>query len=206
LHAPLDFVLFVLSFSLFVLRSLSQLIEAHPALISIEDAFEEKDYPMWQKFTARFSDRIMIVGDDLFTTNTNLIRQGLAGSWANSLLLKVNQIGTISEAMSAARMFFGASLSCFVFLIPPDLILSIMCFSCSRLKLQTPIAKSSSRIARAKLSLRSFPIWWWPLAPSSSRPALLHAASAWPSTTGCCRSKKSCRLPGCLRKRDVEVM
>jgi len=50
----------------------------------------------------------MIVGDDLYTTNTNLIAQGLEGKWANALLLKVNQIGTISEAMDAAKMIFGA--------------------------------------------------------------------------------------------------
>jgi len=48
----------------------------------------------------------MIVGDDLYTTNTTLIKQGVTEKWANSLLLKVNQIGTITEAMNAARMIF----------------------------------------------------------------------------------------------------
>jgi len=50
----------------------------------------------------------MIVGDDLYTTNTNLIKKGIEESWANALLLKVNQIGTITESMDAARMIFSA--------------------------------------------------------------------------------------------------
>ena len=50
----------------------------------------------------------MSVGDDLYTTNTDLIKQGIEHKWANALLLKVNQIGTISEAMDAARLIYGA--------------------------------------------------------------------------------------------------
>jgi len=82
----------------------------HPALISIEDPLDEKDYSAWQKLTAKFTQEFpgtMIVGDDLYTTNTDLIQKGVAEKWANTLLLKVNQIGTISEAMDAARMIFN---------------------------------------------------------------------------------------------------
>jgi len=82
----------------------------HAALISIEDPLDEKDYSAWQKLTARFTQEFpgtMIVGDDLYTTNTDLISKGIEGKWANTLLLKVNQIGTISEAMDAARMIFN---------------------------------------------------------------------------------------------------
>ena len=85
------------------------LVNKHPALISIEDGFDEKDYDGWTAFTAHFASTrpaFMIVGDDLYTTNTNLIRKGIDGKWANALLLKVNQIGTISESMDAARMIF----------------------------------------------------------------------------------------------------
>jgi len=84
----------------------AKLVDDHPALISIEDGFDEKDYDGWTKFTARMGNRIMIVGDDLYTTNTNLIKQGIANKWANSLLLKVNQIGSVSESMDAAKMIF----------------------------------------------------------------------------------------------------
>ena len=80
------------------------LIIRHPALKSIEDAFDEKDYNGWKLFTRKCGDEIMIVGDDLFTTNPELIKIGMQNQWANSLLLKVNQIGTITEAVEAAKL------------------------------------------------------------------------------------------------------
>ena len=83
-----------------------KMIEAHPGLKSIEDGFHESDYDSWKKFTALYSDKIMIVGDDLFTTNKKMIKQGLDDGWANALLLKVNQIGTITEAIEGAQMMF----------------------------------------------------------------------------------------------------
>lgn len=86
------------------------LIKKYPALKSIEDGFHETDYDAWKLFTLRFSDKIMIVGDDLFTTNKNLITQGLQEKWANSLLLKVNQIGTITEAIESASLFISLDL------------------------------------------------------------------------------------------------
>lgn len=81
-----------------------KLIEDHPALKSIEDGFHEADYDAWKSFTSRYHDKLMVVGDDLFTTNPRLIKQGLEENWANTLLLKVNQIGTISEAVEGAKM------------------------------------------------------------------------------------------------------
>ena len=86
-----------------------ELMDRHPALKSIEDGFHEKDYTAWKMFTERYSDKIMIVGDDLFTTNKKLIKQGLTEQWANTLLLKVNQIGTISEAIESASLLISAS-------------------------------------------------------------------------------------------------
>lgn len=83
-----------------------KLMEKHPALKSIEDAFDEKDYESWKLFTEKFGGKMMIVGDDLFTTNPSLIEQGLREKWANTLLLKVNQIGTVSEAIRGAQMLF----------------------------------------------------------------------------------------------------
>jgi enolase len=83
------------------------LIKKHPSLKSIEDGFHEHDYEAWQKFTQKFGDQIMIVGDDLFTTNSALIKKGLEGLWANTLLLKVNQIGTVTEAIESAKLMFA---------------------------------------------------------------------------------------------------
>lgn len=82
-----------------------KLIEDYPMLKSIEDGFHEGDYDAWKKFTELYGDKIMIVGDDLFTTNVRLIKYGLENKLANSLLVKVNQIGTISEAIESAKMF-----------------------------------------------------------------------------------------------------
>jgi enolase len=76
----------------------------HPALISIEDAFDEQDYEGWKKINKMLGDEMMIVGDDLFTTNPDIIKAGIEEKWANSLLLKVNQIGTITEAIEAAKL------------------------------------------------------------------------------------------------------
>ena len=86
-----------------------EMIDKHPAIISIEDALHEKDYETWVKLNEALGDRIQLVGDDLYTTNPATIQQGIEGKWCNALLLKVNQIGTISEAMEAARLVLGAN-------------------------------------------------------------------------------------------------
>eukprot|EP01006_Ploeotia_vitrea_P022105 TRINITY_DN54516_c0_g1_i1.p1 TRINITY_DN54516_c0_g1~~TRINITY_DN54516_c0_g1_i1.p1 ORF type:complete len:506 (-),score=366.71 TRINITY_DN54516_c0_g1_i1:121-1638(-) len=87
-----------------------KLVKDHPALISIEDGLDEKDYAGWikmmAKFREEFGERVMLVGDDLLTTNTTYIQKSVAEKWCNALLLKVNQIGTVSEAMAAARMMY----------------------------------------------------------------------------------------------------
>ena len=80
------------------------LIERHPAIISIEDGLHEQDYENWTKLNTELGEKIMLVGDDLYTTNPNTIRKGIEGKWCNALLLKVNQIGTITEAMKAASL------------------------------------------------------------------------------------------------------
>jgi enolase len=81
-----------------------QLVADHPAIVSIEDGLHEKDYENWIKLNAELGEQIQLVGDDLYTTNPQTIRKGIEGRWANALLLKVNQIGTISEAMEAAKL------------------------------------------------------------------------------------------------------
>ncbi|EAY05605.1 enolase family protein [Trichomonas vaginalis G3] len=80
------------------------LVEKHPAIISIEDGLQEKDYEHWKLLNSVLGDRIQLVGDDLYTTNPKTIEKGIKGKWCNALLLKVNQIGTISEAMRAASL------------------------------------------------------------------------------------------------------
>ena len=83
------------------------LITKHPAIISIEDGLDEKDYEHWVKLNEKIGKRCQLVGDDLYTTNPETIRKGIKGKWCNALLLKVNQIGTLSEAMVAARLILN---------------------------------------------------------------------------------------------------
>lgn len=94
------------------------LIVAHPGLRSIEDPFDEYDYEAWNVFvtevTPNLPNKIMVVGDDLFTTNPETVRKGLKDQWANSLLLKVNQIGTVTEAIQAANMLFERNMDVIV--------------------------------------------------------------------------------------------
>jgi enolase len=80
------------------------LINKFPWISSIEDGFDETDYEGWIEMNKRLGSQIMIVGDDLFTTNPKLISKGVELEWANTLLLKVNQIGTITEAVEGANM------------------------------------------------------------------------------------------------------
>jgi enolase len=78
-------------------------IEAYP-LVSLEDGLAENDHAGWQKMTDELGDEIQIVGDDLFVTNVHVLGDGIAEGLANSLLVKVNQIGTLTETLKAVEM------------------------------------------------------------------------------------------------------
>jgi enolase len=71
---------------------------------SLEDGMDEEDWDGWRVLTERIGDRVQLVGDDLFVTNTERLRRGIESGVANSILVKVNQIGTLTEALDAVRM------------------------------------------------------------------------------------------------------
>jgi len=79
------------------------LVERYP-IISIEDGMAENDWDGWKLLTDRLGDRIQIVGDDLFVTNTKILKEGIDKGIANSILIKVNQIGTLTETLDAIEM------------------------------------------------------------------------------------------------------
>lgn len=79
------------------------LIRRYP-ILSIEDGLAEDDWTSWQTMTARLGSRVYLVGDDLFTTNPNRLARGIESSVANALLVKPNQIGTLTETLEAIRM------------------------------------------------------------------------------------------------------
>jgi enolase len=72
-------------------------------VVSIEDGMDEEDWDGWKALTDRLGDRVQLVGDDLFVTNTERLRRGIESGTANSILVKVNQIGTLTETLDAVR-------------------------------------------------------------------------------------------------------
>jgi enolase len=73
-------------------------------IISIEDGMAEEDWTGWSTLTDRLGDRVQLVGDDLFVTNTERLKRGIESGVGNSILIKVNQIGTLTETLAAIRM------------------------------------------------------------------------------------------------------
>ena len=77
-----------------------ELIDRYP-IVSIEDGLAEDDWEAWARLTSELGDRVQLVGDDLFVTNPERLRRGIAGGVGNSILVKVNQIGTLTETLEA---------------------------------------------------------------------------------------------------------
>ncbi len=73
-------------------------------IVSVEDGMAEDDWPGWSELTRRLGGRIQLTGDDLFVTNTQILRKGIETGVANSILIKLNQIGSLSETLEAIRM------------------------------------------------------------------------------------------------------
>jgi len=87
------------------------LVEKYP-IISIEDGMAEEDWDGWQKLTARIGDKVQLVGDDLFVTNSKRLAKGIELGCANAILVKVNQIGSLTETMEAIQMAKQAGYAC----------------------------------------------------------------------------------------------
>ena len=83
------------------------LIDKYP-IISIEDGLDEEDWEGWQKMTAKIGHKVQLVGDDLFVTNTERLAKGISLGAANSILIKLNQIGSVSETLEAIKMAHNA--------------------------------------------------------------------------------------------------
>ena len=84
-------------------KLLSDWVAKYP-IISIEDGMAENDWDGWKHLTERLGDKVQLVGDDLFVTNTKILREGIDKGIANSILIKVNQIGTLTETFSAIEL------------------------------------------------------------------------------------------------------
>ncbi len=90
---------------------LAELCDAFP-IVSIEDGCSEDDFEGWAALTEKLGDRVQLVGDDLFVTNSSRLAEGIEKGLANSMLVKVNQIGTLSETLDAVDMAHRAAYTC----------------------------------------------------------------------------------------------
>ena len=86
-----------------LIKHWKKLVDKYP-IISIEDALDEEDWEGWQKLTAELGDKVQLVGDDLFVTNTERLSKGIELGCGNSILIKLNQIGSVSETLEAIKM------------------------------------------------------------------------------------------------------
>ncbi len=91
----------------------ADLVERYP-IISIEDGLDEEDWDGWVKLTERLGNKVQLVGDDLFVTNTDRLARGIELGAANAILIKVNQIGTLTESLEAIEMAKRAGYACIV--------------------------------------------------------------------------------------------
>ena len=82
---------------------LGQLVDKYP-IISIEDGLAENDWNGWKTLTNRIGNKVQVVGDDVFVTNTSILKKGIKDGVANSILIKLNQIGTLTETLNAVEM------------------------------------------------------------------------------------------------------
>ncbi|RIK14379.1 MAG: phosphopyruvate hydratase [Acidobacteria bacterium] len=89
----------------------AELVDAYP-LVSIEDPLDEEDWEGWKQITAALGDKVQLVGDDLFVTNPQRLQRGIAEKAGNALLVKVNQIGTLTETLDAVALAHASGFRC----------------------------------------------------------------------------------------------
>ena len=132
---------------------------------SIEDGLAEDDWDGWKKLTADLGDKIQLVGDDLFVTNVTRLKRGIDEKAGNSILIKVNQIGTLTETLDAIDLAKRNS------------------------------SRPSSATAPAKPRIRPSPTLPWPRTPARSRPAPRAAQIGFANTISCCGSRRNWAPP-----------
>ena len=137
-------------------------------IISIEDGLAEGDWDGWKALTRALGDRVQLVGDDVFVTNPGILRKGIAEGVGNALLVKLNQIGTVSETLDAIAIARRGRDT----------------------RRSFPTAREKPRTARSRT-------WRSARQRDRSKPARQAAVTAPPSTTSCSASKRSWALaPG----------
>ena len=97
-----------------MIEFIEKLVNDYPAIITIEDGLAENDWEGWKKLTQKLGNKIQLVGDDLFVTNPTFIEKGITNNVANSVLIKVNQIGSLTETLDAIKLAQTNGYTCMV--------------------------------------------------------------------------------------------
>ena len=126
-------------------------------IISIEDGLDENDWDGWDAMTKRLGGKIQIVGDDLFVTNTKLLKQGIQKGIANSILIKLNQIGTVTETLDAVEMAKKANYTAVISHRSgetEDTTIADLVVACNTGQIKTGSASRTDRIAKYNQLMR----------------------------------------------------
>ena len=135
---------------------LAALADKYP-IISIEDGMAENDWDGWKILTKRLGRKIQLVGDDIFVTNTSILREGIAEGVANSILIKVNQIGTLTETFAAIEMAKRAGYTAVISHRSgetEDTIIADIAVGANTLQIKTGSLSRSDRVAKYNQLLR----------------------------------------------------
>ena len=133
-----------------------KLVDKYP-IISIEDALDEEDWEGWQKLTAELGDKVQLVGDDLFVTNTERLSKGIELGCGNSILIKLNQIGSVSETLEAIKMAHKAgytAISSHRFGETEDTTIADLAVALNTCQIKTGAPSRSERVAKYNQLLR----------------------------------------------------
>jgi enolase len=131
-------------------------VEKYP-IVSIEDGLDENDWDGWKKLTAKLGDKVQLVGDDLFVTNPKLLQKGIDEAAANSILIKLNQIGSVTETLETIEL---AKLNGFAAVIShrsgetEDTFIADLAVATGVGQIKTGSASRSDRIAKYNQLLR----------------------------------------------------
>ncbi len=134
----------------------SDLVDRYP-IVSIEDGMAEDDWQGWSSMTEKLGKQIQIVGDDLFVTNTERVSEGIRLGAANSVLIKVNQIGTLTETLACIRMAHKAGMTTIISHRSgetEDTTIADLAVACGSGQIKTGSASRSERIAKYNQLLR----------------------------------------------------
>ena len=133
-----------------------KLVDKYP-IISIEDALDEEDWEGWQKLTAELGDKVQLVGDDLFVTNTERLSKGIELGCGNSILIKLNQIGSVSETLEAIKMAHKAgytAISSHSYGETEDTTIADLAVALNTCQIKTGAPSRSERVAKYNQLLR----------------------------------------------------